>query len=582
MRAFHWFICTQLLSPLLVLAQTTPPAAIALKSDEARVWEHWIGPAEVLHRSQQEMDALAASNNPRVRFGDGMGECSFTVVVSAAGLVESATLKPTQSPLGSCSPHEQEAEPVIRARRYQPWLVDGRPVRVAIEDSVIIYAPERWGPQVAFPEKIDRSTLEFKLQRTNCFGNCPAYTVSIKGDGAVGFDGGLGTALTGHHTAHIGRSAVDSLTDQFRAANFLSAMPSYHSHWTDNPTQTLTLSINGQTKKVVDYDGLRDGLPQAIRELEAAVDQAADTERWVSGKGDLLAVLNREQWDFAASSAENQSLYVQAITLGNQPLIQAFLAAHAPALAAIGNSAPPVCVASRIGSLSLVREMLRSGDKVAPEVKDRCLVNAAISGDTEMLNFWLDQGADPRAKAQYAHNGNDPESWMEQQGLLVNAVESGNAELLEKVLSFKFDVNRKFQNESLVWWAIARVRDGRKTAEVVELLLEAGADPNVRDTQRVDTTPLFECGLKPEVIEPLVRAGADVNARDRNGTTPLIRNAFIEPFVRELLAHGADPSLVNERGDTALSVANRNQCRACAELVQQALNRQSGAAAKLN
>jgi ankyrin repeat protein len=333
---------------------------------------------------------------------------------------------------------------------------------------------------------------------------------------------------------------------------------------------------------VVDYDGLKDGLPLAIRELEAAIDQAAGTERWIDRKGDLLAVLNQEKWDFAAPSAENRSLYVQAITLGNQPLIQTFLSAHAPALTVIGSGAPPVCVASRVGSLSLVREMLRSGEKLAPEVKDRCLVDAAISGETEMLNFWLDQGADPKAKIRYPHNDDDPGGWMEQQGLLVNAVESGNAELLEKVLSFKFDVNQKFQNESLVWWAIERVRDGRKTAEVVELLLHSGADPHVRDTQRADTTPLFECGFKPEVVEPLVRAGADVNARDQNGTTPLIRNAFIEPFVRELLAHGADPSLANERGETALSVANQDQCHACAELIQEALSRRSGAAAKLN
>ena len=594
MRTFLLFTCTQLLFPFIVLAQTSPGAAIEMKPEEARVWEHWIGPDEVLHRSQQEMDAFAASADPHIRLGDGAGECSFTVVVSTAGLVESATLKPNPSFLALCSPHEREAESVIRARRYKPWLVDDRPVRVEIEHLVSIYPPERWGPQGAFPETIDRSTLEFKLQRApgcfgNCpidalgiFGNCPVYTVSILGDGKASFYGGMGAALTGHHTAHISRSAVDRLTDQFRTANFLSALPSYESAWSDQTTQTLTLSINGRTKKVVDYDGLNAGLPWAIRELEAAVDQAADTKRWVDQKGDLLAVLNQEKWNFAAPSAENQSLYIQAIALGNEPLIQAFLAAHPPALTAIGNGVPPVCMASRMGSLSLVREMLRNGEKLASEVKDRCLVNAAISGQLEMLTFWLDQGADPKAKIHYPHNDDDPGGWMEQQGLLVNAVESGNAELLEKVLSFKFDVNQKFQNESLLYWAIQGVHHPRKVADVVEVLLQEGADPNVRDTLRASEPLLFNCGFRPELIEPLVHAGADVNARDQYGTTPLIYNAYNEPYVRELLAHGADPSLANQRGETALSVANQHQCHTCAELIQKALSRQVAAPPKLN
>jgi hypothetical protein len=54
---------------------------------------------------------------------------------------------------------------------------------VKIQDWVSIYPPEKWGPTVAFPTKVDKATLEMELKRTMCFGSCPAYRVTVRGDG---------------------------------------------------------------------------------------------------------------------------------------------------------------------------------------------------------------------------------------------------------------------------------------------------------------------------------------------------------------------------------------------------------------
>jgi ankyrin repeat protein len=225
--------------------------------------------------------------------------------------------------------------------------------------------------------------------------------------------------------------------------------------------------------------------------------------------------------------------------------------------------------------------MMPSGEKIDPAVKNLCLVNAAISGQTGMLDFWLDQGADPKAKIHVSlDESNDSYRWQEQQGLLFNAAASGNAELLAKVLSLGLDVNQKNTVVPLLNWTIANVNDEKKAAAVVELLLKAGADPNARDG--MEETALFKCAYKTELVQPLLRAGADINARDRDGSTALIRYATSEPFVRELLAHGADPSVVNKRGETALSVANEFGRPACARLIQEALDRQNGLTTKTN
>ena len=566
---------------LVAAAQSPEPAPI--KIDDPRVEEHRIGPAAVLHRSQQEMDDFKSSGKSAARFfPDGSGYCAFNLVVSAVGMVESAT----QADAGfgaPCSPHEREAEDILRAGRYEPWLVDGHPARVQIEDYVQVLPPERWGPQAAFPDKVDRSTLLFTLERTTCYGSCPAYKVSVAGDGAVSYDGISSVALTGHHTAHIGSSAVAGLIDRFRAANFLSALPSYSSSVTDNPTQTLTLSINGQTKKVVDYVGLNAGLPWAIRELEGAIDRAAETSRWVKPQHNLLPELEREKWDFAADNADNLRIYRDAIGRGDEPLIGAYLKAHAPVTSTAANGVPPVCMAARVGDVELVQEMLRGEKNLSQAVKERCLVNAAMSGQPVMLSFWLERGANPRATMaprKPPPEAEDIGDWLEQQGLLANAARSGNADVLRRVLEFKPDVNEQVENEPLLHWTMEHAAKGK--AEAVQLLLDAGADPNAKDWN--GDTALFKCDSSDnlELIQPLLHAGAQIDARNRSGFTPLMSHAFIESWVRELLADGADPSLAGEHGETALSQAKQYQCPACAKLIQEALDRKNGVAQQAN
>lgn len=57
--------------------------------------------------------------------------------------------------------------------------------------------------------------------------------------------------------------------------------------------------------------------------------------------------------------------------------------------------------------------------------------------------------------------------------------------------------------------------------ELVRLLIESGADVNVRD--QYESTPLLECdAYYPEIIKLLLDAGALVNVRDNENNTPLM------------------------------------------------------------
>lgn len=95
-------------------------------------------------------------------------------------------------------------------------------------------------------------------------------------------------------------------------------------------------------------------------------------------------------------------------------------------------------------------------------------------------------------------------------------------------------------------------------AAIAGLLIEAGADANVRDEQ--GETPLHAAVRRQKddaLIAQLVAGGADVSARDALGNTPLHTAAWWgkDSAVRTLLGLGAPVNARNTRGDTPLCVA---------------------------
>ena len=171
-----------------------------------------------------------------------------------------------------------------RTWRFKPFEKNGRPTPTTVGVYVPILPLERLPTRhVAFPTG-DAATASIMLERTACYGTCPVYEVTIDGAGAVRYEGVGWVAVRGVQTGKVDPARVAALVERFRGADFFSLGDRYYFPVTDNPTQCLTITIGGRSKTVTDYVGQAVGMPQAVDDLEAAVDELANTRQWV---GDL-------------------------------------------------------------------------------------------------------------------------------------------------------------------------------------------------------------------------------------------------------------------------------------------------------
>lgn len=123
----------------------------------------------------------------------------------------------------------------------------------------------------------DIEDVVISLERTRCFGVCPAYTVTIYGDGTVVYEGVDFVKVKGTQTAQIPQEDVRELVDDFYAAGFFQLRDRYEQQASDLPSQTTSITIDGTTKTVFRY-GFE---PARLVELEDRIDEVAGTEKWV-------------------------------------------------------------------------------------------------------------------------------------------------------------------------------------------------------------------------------------------------------------------------------------------------------------
>lgn len=134
------------------------------------------------------------------------------------------------------------------------------------------------------------------LERTSCFGTCPAYRLVLDRDGRVRFHSRNPGDST-RATDSIAPAAFTSLLSSAQRAGFFE-LPSRidrenaelcPDYATDHPTAIITLYWTDSLRRVSHYHGCYSGRGthapvgrlQQLNALEAAIDSVTDSRRWV-------------------------------------------------------------------------------------------------------------------------------------------------------------------------------------------------------------------------------------------------------------------------------------------------------------
>jgi len=131
----------------------------------------------------------------------------------------------------------------------------------------------------------DLHEVTIMMERQGCYGNCPSYLLTIKGDGTVEYVGKENVNVKGTRQGTIKLETLKKLMSDFASAGFLSISTDYSEYHckcgycTDMPTAITTLKIKGTNHSVTHYYGCRCA-PRSLFDLETAIDKSANVEQW--------------------------------------------------------------------------------------------------------------------------------------------------------------------------------------------------------------------------------------------------------------------------------------------------------------
>ena len=139
-------------------------------------------------------------------------------------------------------------------------------------------------PASIFPEPPPGQQLIAALQRSQCHGACPVYSVRVYADGSVIYRGDTFVRVRGGRKGRLTGAEILALRAAFRDARFLEMPYRCGKAATDSPTARLYYTDGRKARLISNSHGCTEA-PRRLAELENEVDRILGTNRWVGNTG---------------------------------------------------------------------------------------------------------------------------------------------------------------------------------------------------------------------------------------------------------------------------------------------------------
>ncbi|MCY2959890.1 MAG: DUF6438 domain-containing protein [Planctomycetota bacterium] len=133
--------------------------------------------------------------------------------------------------------------------------------------------------------------VEITLDRTYCYGWCPVYTVVVRGDGAVVYEGRAHVQSTARAETKIDPALLEPLLREMEAIDLLRHEHTCRSRIWDSPGTTITLRVGATSRTVCDQFfgnecgsdslGVDPTWHAGIDRIGKLVDELVHVEQWI-------------------------------------------------------------------------------------------------------------------------------------------------------------------------------------------------------------------------------------------------------------------------------------------------------------
>jgi hypothetical protein len=277
-----------------------------------------------------------------------------------------------------------------------------------------------------------KKALAITIERTTCYGTCPAYKVTIHGDGSLLYEGRKDVRVVGTQESTISPEAVSKLAQAFLKDGYFELRDNYPASFTDGPTTYTSIAVAGRHKVVEDHGGA----PEKLRELESEIDEIAGSKRWIYI--DPASVHEEAKHGWNVRSVQAQQLLLHASEEGDADVVRAFIAEGADVNSHVG----PLTPLQRARGVEVVKALIAAGADVNATSKTYFgppLNFAAELGDAESVHVLIGAGAKV--------NGRSPDG----ETALMNAARSGNPAAVHALLSAGANIHTQNANGEDAW-----------------------------------------------------------------------------------------------------------------------------------